>query len=535
MHEIIVLGLRYLRGTWRFRWWMLGIAWAISVVGWTHVARMPDQYRASARVYVDTSSVLKPLLRGIAIDMSNANKTLSLMTRTLLSRPNLEKLMRMSDLDLQATTEAEKDEIIKEIQSKLGFSGGRRGNIYNISYRDDSPELAHLMVRSLLTLFMESNLGEARKDQDSATQFLEQQKDEYERRMRELETELFRFKQRNMELLPEGSGGYYERVRNLNKKIDTIKLETTVLNERLEITRRQVEGNAENEEPFGIGWAPDAKVAANTAEIDRRISSMQLRLDELGLKYTDRHPDVIQAQNRLDEFKAQRASIIAQARREAELSGGFGDVTNQDPVYQQIRLSVAKMESDIAGKKRLLEEHEAQLARLEGSINQVLALEAERRDIQSAYSIAQENYGVLKNRLESIRVGRRADSSADSVRFRVIDPPRVPTKPSGPNRVLFSSGVLLASLAVGFGVAFLMSQMRPTFDERRALGDSLALPVLGSVNMVWTTDQVRARKVRNVSFVLTLSGLVLTFGVVLVLYQFNLQLLPRLAQSLNLV
>jgi hypothetical protein len=66
------------------------------------------------------------------------------------------------------------------------------------------------------------------------------------------------------------------------------------------------------------------------------------------------------------------------------------------------------------------------------------------------------------------------------------------------------------------------------------LTDTLGLPVLGSVNMVWTTDQIRARKVRNVSFVLTLSGLLLTFGIVLALYQFNIELLPRLAQTLNL-
>ena len=66
------------------------------------------------------------------------------------------------------------------------------------------------------------------------------------------------------------------------------------------------------------------------------------------------------------------------------------------------------------------------------------------------------------------------------------------------------------------------------------LSDNLGLAVLGSVNMVWTSEQVRARKVRNVSFALTLSGLLLTFGIVLVLYQFNIELLPRLAQSLRL-
>ena len=120
------------------------------------------------------------------------------------------------------------------------------------------------------------------------------------------------------------------------------------------------------------------------------------------------------------------------------------------------------------------------------------------------------------------------------MQFRVIDPPRVPAKPSGPNRVFFSVAVLLVALGGGFVVAFVMSQLRPTFDERQLMNDILGLPVLGSVNMVWTVDQIRARKVRNVSFVFSLTALMLTFGVVLALYQLDIDLLPRLAKSLDL-
>jgi len=528
MHEIVVLLLRYARGTWRFRWWMLGIAWAISVVGWSVIAKLPDQFQASSRVYVDTSSVLQPLLRGIAINTSDTQQKIFLMTRTLLSRPNLEKVMRMTDLDLQATTEAEKEEIVDDLKDGIKFSGTERENLYTISYENDSPELATLVVKSLLTIFMESNLGEVRKDQDSAAQFLEQQKAEYERRMRELESELSQFRQRNLGLLPDGDGSYYDRISQGKSQVEAVKLELSVLEERLETTRRQVEG--EEEPSFGLDWVPESELVAETGDIDRRIQAIEMRLDELLVKYTERHPDVIQSQKALAELKAERAQVIAEARRNAPQ----GDSTAKSPIYQQMRLSMAQLEADVAGKRRLLAEYEGQVAELEGSIDKVLAVEAERRDLLSDYEIVKKNHAALESRLEATKLGRKADSTADNVRFRVVDPPRAPTEPSGPNRVLFSSLVLLAGLAVGFGVAFLISQFRPTFDERQMLTEALNLPVLGSVNMVWTSDQVRARKVRNVSFVLTLSGLLLTFGIVIALYQFNLELLPRLAQSLNL-
>jgi polysaccharide chain length determinant protein (PEP-CTERM system associated) len=511
---------------------MLGIAWVISVVGWSIVAKLPDKFEASARVYVDTSSVLRPLLQGIAINTGDSGQKIFLMTRTLLSRPNLEKVMRMTDLDLQATTEADKDAIVDDLKGNIRFSGTSRENLYTIRYESDSPDLAKLVVKSLLTIFMESNLGETRRDQDSATQFLEQQKAEYERRMRELENELTRFKQRNLTLLPEGSGGYYDRIREGKQRIEAVKLELSLLEERLKTNRRQVEG--EEEEPsFGLDYVPEFQLGADTGEVDARIRSMQMRLDELSVKYTDRHPDVVQSNKALAELKAQRAEIIVEARRNAANGGSTAAVDN-NPIYQQMRISMAGLEADIAAKQRLLAELERQVAELEGSIDKVTALEAERRDLLSDYEIVKKNRAVLESRLEASNLGRRADSSSDNVRFRVVDPPRAPTVPSGPNRVLFSSLVLLGGLAVGFGIAFLMSQFRPTFDERQNLSDTLGIPVLGSVNMVWTTDQIRARKVRNVSFALTLSSLLLTFGVVLALYQFNLELLPRLAQSLNL-
>lgn len=532
MHDVVVLLLRYARGTWRFRWWMLGIAWAISVIGWSIVAKMPDRYSASARVFVDTSSVLEPLLKGIAINTSDSQQKIFLMTRTLLSRPNLEKVMRMTDLDLHATTEPEKEEIVDNLKDKIRFTGTSRENLYTISYEAESPDLAKLVVKSLLTIFMESNLGEVRKEQDSAAQFLEQQKAEYERRMRELENELTRFKQRNLMLLPDTSGGYYERIREGKQKIDQVKLDLSVLQERLETTRRQVEG----EEPtFGLGPAPEAEFVAQTGDIDRRINAAEIRLDELKVKYTNRHPDVVQTSQSLASLKAQRRKIIEEARANMPTDAGPSAYNvDKNPIYQQMRISLASLEADVAAKSRLLAEHEAQVAQLEGSVDKVLALEAERRDLQSDYEIVKKNHAVLESRLESAKLGRKADSSSDNVRFRVVDPPRAPTQPSGPNRVLFSAMVLVAGLAIGFGVAFLMSQFRPTFDERQMLSDTLGLPVLGSVNMVWTSDQVRARKVRNVSFVLTLSGLLLTFGIVLALYQFDVELLPRLAQSLNL-
>ena len=103
MQEILAQVFTHIWGVWRHRWLAIIVAWVVALAGWAWIWQMPDAYVASARVYVDTNSVLRPLLRGLAIQ-PDVNQRISMMSRTLLSRPNLEKLMRMTDLDLEVTT-----------------------------------------------------------------------------------------------------------------------------------------------------------------------------------------------------------------------------------------------------------------------------------------------------------------------------------------------------------------------------------------------------------------------------------------------
>ena len=103
MNEAVEQVLGYARGVWRRRMLVLIVAWLISLMGWVWVYLLENQYKAQARVYVDTQSLLRPLLSGLAVQ-PNVGQQVALMTRTLMSRPNLEKVARMTDLDLRAKT-----------------------------------------------------------------------------------------------------------------------------------------------------------------------------------------------------------------------------------------------------------------------------------------------------------------------------------------------------------------------------------------------------------------------------------------------
>ena len=72
---------------------------------------------------------------------------------------------------------------------------------------------------------------------------------------------------------------------------------------------------------------------------------------------------------------------------------------------------------------------------------------------------------------------------------------------------------LLASLAAGLGVAFLMSQVRPVFFEAGSLRTATDLPLLGVVTLV-RNDTVRRRESRSLRrFIASVAALVVLFGV----------------------
>src|SRR5262249_18770190 len=193
MDDLIRQGIAILRGMWQRRWIGLAAAWVVGIAGVVAIMRMPDVYEASARIYVDTQSVLKPLMQGLAVQ-PNVDQQGMILSRTLISRPNIEKLVRMADLDLAVKLKSEPDASVDGLMRALRIESLGRDNLYTLLYRDSQPERARRVVQSLTSIFVESNLGEKRKDTDAAKKFLDEQIKVYEKKLEEAENRLKEFK-----------------------------------------------------------------------------------------------------------------------------------------------------------------------------------------------------------------------------------------------------------------------------------------------------------------------------------------------------
>ena len=156
---------------------------------------------------------LAPLLRGLAVG-TNINQRVSMMTRMMLTRPNLEKIARATDLHLQAATEAQMDGVIGRLRSGTQIQGTREGDIYNISYKSRDPQEAYKVVQAMLDLFVEGALSDTRSDSEMARRFIDQQIDAYEQRLEQAEQRLADFRRENVGMLPGDRGDYYQRLQS---------------------------------------------------------------------------------------------------------------------------------------------------------------------------------------------------------------------------------------------------------------------------------------------------------------------------------
>src|SRR6266851_10003602 len=160
-----------LQALWRHKWLGVASAWLVCTVGWIGVALVPTKYESSARVYLNADPLLTPLLRGLAAD-TDPTRQLDFMQRTLLSRPNLEQLARLTDLDIGVTTPEDKEALFKHLAADISVTPVTL-NLLTLSYRDPNPVMAKNVVQSLLTIFAEKTAGSSRAEMDSAQRFLD--------------------------------------------------------------------------------------------------------------------------------------------------------------------------------------------------------------------------------------------------------------------------------------------------------------------------------------------------------------------------
>jgi polysaccharide chain length determinant protein (PEP-CTERM system associated) len=489
MQELLHQAIRHLRAMWHRRWIGLVAAWIVAIIGVLVVYRIPEKYEASARVYVDTESLLRPLLAGLAIQ-PNLDQQVALMSRTLISRPNVDKLVRQADLDLNTTTPAERDELIDHVIKTIHLDGNATSNLYVISYRDPEPSRARKIVQSLLTIFVESSLGDKRQDTQSAVKFLDEQIKRYEATLQAAEKKIKDFRIKYMGVSNREGQDYFARMQTISSEIQAAKLDLESAEQARDAYKLQLSDAPPMLIPNDLN---SVTLREASPEIDSRIAALRKDLDGLLRKYTDQHPDVVGTRRLIKELEAQREAELEARRKAVAAAPPPQKPVDQNPVTQQIRISLADAEANVASARAKLDGLQGQFQQLKSQAQLVPQVEAEFTALNRDYDVQKKTYEMLISRREAATMGKDVQDTGGT-QFRVIDPPRVSPAPIAPNRLALLGIAFLLAAAAGVFASFAASQILPTFHDARTLREVAKRPILGMVSMLPSEALSRSRR-----------------------------------------
>lgn len=504
MEELITQLFVYSKGVWKYRWIAVTAAWIVAIGGWIVVYKLPDDYQASARIYVDTQNVLKPLMAGMTIS-PDLQQQVSIMSRTLISRPNVERIVRMVDLDIKAKDIKDQERLVKGLMDNIKLGAAGRDNLFTIHYNNQNPRLAKDVVQSLLTIFVEGGLGD-KQDSSSAIRFIDEQIQSYEEKLIVGENNLKAFKQKNIGMMPQQGGDYYAQLSGAAEDLNKTRLELREAEHARDAIKRQITGD----EPVLMVDQSDSISSIVNVELDSRIDVLNKNLDSLRLNFTELHPDIISARRLIAQLEERK-------KEEAKLTRPSADPgKNYSPMLQQLNVALAEAEADVASMRARVEEYTSRYDRLKSLSNAVPQVEAELAQLNRDYQVNKSNYEKLLERRESAKISGELGSAADLMSFRIIDPPTVSDVPVGPDRSKLFSIIFLGSLLVGIGIALVISQVRPTFHSQASLREITGRPILGSIPMIWTDQEKIKRKKRLYAFGLSLLSLLGLYGALMV-------------------
>jgi polysaccharide chain length determinant protein (PEP-CTERM system associated) len=488
MQELLAQLLLVLRGAWRYRWPALALTWVLALTGWIIVAAIPDQFEARASVYVDTQTLLKPLLEGIAVNR-DVGSQVEQMQLTMKSHDNLMQVAQETDLLLGTASRRDQEKVISDLSERISIENDtsaspnvRRsgGGQFRITFADSNPRTAYRVVRSLVDTFMDKNLGIKREDSVVAQRFFQEQVEAYEAKLRASEGRLAEFKKANVGLMPGAEGDYYQRLEAAMTSLDQMRGRYRQVSERRNELQRQIDG----EEPtFGLSGP------AGGDPIDAQIAGYQARIDQLLVQYTDKHPEVVALRDtiaRLQEEKRKGARVsttVAPADNGTTTSEQIMMRSlDMNPVYQNLKISLSQADAELAELRGQIASQEQVVGNLRSRVDAIPEVEAELARLNRDYEVNRKQYDELLTRSEQARISDQADASSESVKFKEIERPVEPVTPSGPQRGLLNTAVMLMSLAAGLALALFLQQVRPVFSTKDSVRQATGLPVIGSVS-----------------------------------------------------
>jgi len=411
----------------------------------------------------------------------------------------------VSDLDLDAGIEKNPmvyDELINSLRNNVSVQLIGK-DILKIASEDRDPVVCQKIANSITSLFIKHNLDLQMKETGSGIEFLKNQRDIYEKKLKDSEKALREFKEKYQGVLSvrvseelnkvigtaAATGGppliNTEVLRFTEYKGDLIRLNLDLkdaINKKAQLLKQL------KEESEYI--SPERLADPVVKQLESDLANKQVELAKLEVDATERHPVVTRLKQEIAELRSQMTS-----ERSEKKSSEEKEILN--PSYQNIKTELSKVDRDIESLKTRLKLTELYIEEEQEKIKAIPRREEELAGLQRDYMINSGIYAELTQKLEAAYITQRLELQEKGTKFRVVEPARIPLKPFKPNRQFMTFAGACIGMLIGVGLIFLAEMTDHSFTEINQLRNFLNIPVLASISEILTVEEaeeIRAKK-----------------------------------------
>ncbi|MFZ0256869.1 MAG: Wzz/FepE/Etk N-terminal domain-containing protein [Gammaproteobacteria bacterium] len=512
---------------------------------------LPSVYQSAATILVEQQNIPEDLVTSTVT--SYADERIQLISRRVMSRDNLDKVIKK--LKLESRYKEEAQEGIRAVRARLKQStllemvsaevvnprSGREQQVtiaFTVSYEDKSPELAQQVANELAALYLEENRTSRVQLATDTAAFLQHEAEKVKTHMVELESRLATFKEENIGALPEQRDLNLQLIERTERELINVQNQIRTLEER----KIYLESELAQVSPYNAVYSSQGD---RVLTADGRLRSLQAEYASLSARYSPDHPDIVRMRREIQALEGQagggtdRAVLIEQVRSlQQQLAAAQERYASEHPDVKRLERAVAKAENELKASgtgasrggsaavpdnpayiqlKANLEAAQSELQSLkfsettlkrklttfENRINRAPSVEREYRVLMRDYENARSRYNEITTKQTTAELAKSLESEQKGDRFILLESPVVPEAPLRPNRLAIVLLGTILSIGGGIGTAAVTEGMDSSVRGRKVLTELLGTPPLAVIPYIETKADMRRKKWRRIATAVT--------------------------------
>jgi polysaccharide chain length determinant protein (PEP-CTERM system associated) len=433
---------------------MLLIASAVLVSGAlaSHLAwNLPNVFASTTVILVMPQKLPASYIHSTVT--SNIQQRIRTIIEQILTRSKLEDIITEYNLFPPERPETTMEDRVQKLRRHVGTQI-RRNDTIQLSFEAEQPDKAMQVAARLATLFIGENL-EIREQQAKGTSaFINAESDRLRKELEEQEAKVNYYRSQHRNELPEQLNTNLSTVQQLRTELQGNLARLASLQERGASLEQQIAGGEWLEPPLTKSGVANEQNRPRT-----QLQSRKKQLTDMLQQYSERHPDVVRLKREIEALQnatASEPSVITQT--------DLGVVKAEPNAMRQTLVTQLKnLKSEIDAIERANDELKNRIATYQSRTDNAPIRAIELAKISRNYDITLRKYQDLLAKSLDSRLSENMEKSQKGEQFRIIEPASFPERPVRPDRFRIILVGLLAGLALGFGMAFLLENLDTSF------------------------------------------------------------------------